>query len=292
MTTGTARWCGEDVLAVRGDGWEVLVSPRRGGKIVSLRRGGVEWLAQPELPLAPAAAPGASFVEAEMCGWDECAPSIVACTVGGHPVPDHGELWTARWRAQGAWLATTGETFGYRFARRIAPRGARIRIDYRVRAGDAAVPLLWAAHPQFSAPPGSVVQVSPPQAGAVDVLATPPAPVGLSPELLAVATVPADGCRKLYLEPDRRAAEARLVRPDGTAVRLTWDVAVAPYLGIWFDRGAYSREDVVALEPSTGFYDSLAGALDAGRVPVVAPGTELAWWCEVSFDDPPADRAG
>ena len=284
--TSTATWCGEPVLEVDGDGWRVQVSPARGGKIVSLRHGGLEWLAQPALPLPPPAPPGATFVQAEMCGWDECAPSIDACEAGGARVPDHGDLWTGRWWVDGDWLRATGPSLGYEIARRVVADGPAARFEYRARAtGTRPVPFLWAAHPQFVAPPGSVLEVATDATEALDVLARPAVPVPLGPATCAIDTVPVGGCRKLYLEPGARASSVTLRRPEGVSLTMTWDLDAAPYVGLWFDRGAYSRDDVVAIEPSTGFYDSLASAVGNGLVATLRPGAELTWWCQVSFRD-------
>ncbi len=278
-----ARWCGEDVLAVAGDGWRVLVSPSRGGKIVSLRHGAVEWLAQPRLPLPPPAVPGASFVQSEMCGWDECAPSIDACDVDGRAVPDHGDLWTQRWSVEGEWLLARGPSLDYGLARRVVADGPGVRIEYRAWTNAGPLPFLWAAHPQLVAPPGSLVEVVTTARRALDVLVDPPVPVPLDAVTCAIDSIPPGGCRKLYLEPTERATAVRVRRPDGESVTWTWDGQAAPYVGLWFDRGAFSREDVVAIEPSTGCYDSLARAQARGQVVTLVPGTELTWWCEVSF---------
>lgn len=279
----SATWWGEPVLGVTGDGWTARVSPRRGGKIVSLRADGVEWLAQPLLPLPPPAEPGAGFTDAEMCGWDECAPSIVACTVAGRELPDHGELWTQRWRVEGEWLTASGPSFGYRLARRLEARGRRLRIEYVLQAGDADVPFLWAAHPQLVAPRGSEVRLETAAGRVFDVMVEPAVPVPLEPGLCRVDTLEPGGCRKFYLGPEDRAAAAHLVRRGGRSLTMTWDPTVTPYLGVWLDRCAYSREPVVAIEPSTGYYDSLAPALERALVPVVAAGSTLSWWCELSF---------
>lgn len=279
-----ATWCGEPVIGLAGDGWSARVSPRRGGKIVSLRSGGQEWLAQPRQPLPAPAAPGAVFTDAEMCGWDECAPSIVAGSVAGRTMPDHGELWTQRWHVDGDRLTAEGPSFDYRFERRLVSRGPALRLEYTVRAGKDDVPFLWAAHPQLVAPPGSAVSIATDATHAWDVLAEPAAPVVLRRETCTVDTLEPGGCRKFYLGPDERASSASLTLPGDRALTMSWDPTLTPYLGIWMDRCAYSREPVVAIEPSTGFYDSLESALGRGLVPVVPAGSELSWWCEISFD--------
>ncbi|WP_146192463.1 hypothetical protein [Cellulomonas sp. WB94] len=171
LTPTASTWRDEPAhRVVGGTGLTALVVPGRGGKIASLRDGtGREWLAQPG-PTLPAPARGpVSFVDAEMCGWDECAPTVDADTLDGTPLADHGEAWTTPWtsRAAGAW-GYDGRSLPYRFSRRIEPTGTGLDLVYTAEAtAGGPVPFQWAAHPQFVAPPGSRV-VLPPQVLHVD----------------------------------------------------------------------------------------------------------------------------
>jgi hypothetical protein len=98
---------------------------------------------------------------------------------------------------------------------------------------------------------------------------------------IAVTDLPRGTSRKLYVAPEERVLMGELRDPDGTSLRLTWDVS---YLGVWLDNAQYAREPVIALEPSTGFYDDLERA---SSVSCVLPEHPLAWSLEVS-----AGRAG
>ena len=84
--------------------------------------------------------------------------------------------------------------------------------------------------------------------------------------------------RKFFLLPETRATWAGLVhRPSGDWLRLNWDPEQVPYLGIWIDEGALSHATVAALEPTTGFYDSLKVAWDKKEVTMLEPGEKRAW---------------
>jgi hypothetical protein len=65
--------------------------------------------------------------------------------------------------------------------------------------------------------------------------------------------------------------------PSNNWLRLSWDVAQVPYLGIWVDQGFLSHASVVALEPMTGFYDSLATAWDKQLVTLIGPAESCSW---------------
>ena len=135
------------------------------GKIASLTSPSHEWLSQPagELPLRSPC--GLGFVEAEMCGWDECAPTIVAGqTAAGTVLSDHGDLWDQAWHwSRTAEALTTwahGLDWAYTLTRTIRPIEGGFRLDYEVSSNDPGPqPFLWAAHPQFLAEPDSWVEL-------------------------------------------------------------------------------------------------------------------------------------
>jgi hypothetical protein len=279
----TASWHGEPAVRVQGTGVAATFVPRRGGKIVSLcDTGGREWLVRPPRSPPPPARPGAAFVEAEMCGWDECVPTINACRVNRTILPDHGEAWTCAWDDQGgAWWGFEGTALGYRFARAIHPTPSGLRLSYRLEAtGARPVPAFWAAHPQFAAPPGTRV-VLPAHVERVIAVYGARGEMKWNPEVARVDTLAPGGARKMWLDRGDRADWAALQTPNGARLRLSWDAALVPYLGLWFDREAFAPEPVVALEPATGWYDALDYALANRAVVHVSEGAPLRWWVDV-----------
>ena len=72
---------------------------------------------------------------------------------------------------------------------------------------------------------------------------------------------------------------------------MSWDTETIPYLGIWVDHGLASREPVVAIEPTTGYYDSLERADRDGRVAVVSPDRPLRFTLMVEVRGGAAHRA-
>ncbi|NEN06248.1 hypothetical protein G3T36_10205 [Diaminobutyricibacter tongyongensis] len=268
-------------------GITATIAPDRGGAITSILAAGREWLAQPSADAVPVPPP-IVFTDGAMAGWDECAPSIDACIVDGMVVPDHGDVWGHPWSVLDAsethlTLTVTSEALGFRMTRSLAVVGAgTLGFDYVVEALDAPLPFLWAAHPQFSSPPGSHVELPTDVTTVVDVLDAGLPALPWSASLAGIDTVDTGGCRKLYVDPATRTSSARLVHSDGAAVTFGWSDA-APYLGIWFDNRAYSREPVIALEPATGYFDSLATAVTLDRVARVEPGRPLEWSLAAAF---------
>ncbi len=270
---------GEPVVRIGGPKLAALASPSRGGKIVSLVDAtGREWLAQPTSPLPPPAEPGTPFTDAELCGWDECAPTVDADTSTGDgfedvQLGDHGDLWTQRWHDGGTQLSVTSPSLGFRFSRSIVPTGRGLRLEYIVRA-QRDIPFLWAAHPQFVAPPGSRVQVPNGtvlrgQNGSI-----------LDHDVLRMDSYADGECRKFHADPGVRVGWVSLVLPSDERLTLYWS-ASAPYLGIFMDAAAVARERVAVLEPMSGWPDSLTAAVDSGHVARITPDAPLTVRLEI-----------
>jgi hypothetical protein len=92
----------ENVVISAGE-CSVTILPHLGGKIASILIGDRELL---QSPLAPYAARtrSMSFDAGDASGWDECLPSVAACTVkteaGKATIPDHGDLWRVEWKGR------------------------------------------------------------------------------------------------------------------------------------------------------------------------------------------------
>jgi hypothetical protein len=280
LTGSTTTWRDEPALrVVGGAGLRALVVPGRGGKIASLRdAAGREWLAEPG-PTLPAPARGpVTFVDAEMCGWDECAPTVDADVLAGATLPDHGEAWTTPWtpRAAGAW-GYDGLSLRYRFSRRVEPTSAGLKLVYTAEAlGDEPVPFQWAAHPQLVAPPGSRI-VLPPQVLHVDGVYGVDRRQPWTEQLARVDSLADGEALKFWTDPEQPVSWAGLLTSDGAMLRLSWDSAQVPYLALWVDAGLFSRERVVALEPSTRSREALSASLADGRCQWLQPGLPVTW---------------
>ena len=265
-------------FTVGGGALTAVLLADRGGKIASLRTAdGHEWLAQPREVLPAPSRHGAVFTEAEMCGWDECAPTIDACSWAGRAVPDHGDLWSADWQvlaatATAVTMRATGSSLNYALERTVTATPRGIRLDYAATTTDDTVPFLWAAHPQFAAPEGARVRLL----GVREVVdvAEPTTRLAWSDDLASLRGT--GSSRKLYVAPNERVSSAALVLASGRELRLSWSSACS-YLGLWFDNAAYSRESVIAIEPSTGYLDSLERAAAAGLVAKINRERPLTW---------------
>jgi galactose mutarotase-like enzyme len=302
------EWHGFSVWQIEDEYARIVIVPALGAKIASLvdKQTGQEWLAPPTHPVHERGY-GDTFTDHDLSGWDEMFPTINACPAPHAPhihLPDHGEVWALPWDvleqdAQSITLRVTGRALAYTLTRRASLERGRLRLDYQLdNLSGAPLPYLWAAHPLFTADAGCTVELPAqvtqvintadhPQVGAPDILLTWPVarlPDGSHKALNAVGDAGLKDYRKVYVPPEQTIASG-CVRQSGRQLCLTWQADRVPYLGIWIDEGTYTRKSTVALEPATGYYDSLTLAHHNGRVTVAPVGEIVRWWVEVSFSD-------
>jgi galactose mutarotase-like enzyme len=303
-------WHGFSAWTLETDTVSATIVPELGGKIVSLvdRVADYEWLFSPQA--TPQKPPyGAVFTDYSPRGWDEMFPTIVECHVPDAPaetLPDHGEVWALPWEVVGnsddaITMRVQGQQPGYPYTlmRQARIEGNVLRLSYRLdNHADRALPFLWAAHPLFNGHSDiridlpsevqSVVNVMDhPALGEIDRVMDWPTVTLVSSGEKAIdrmGDASLNDCRKFYTLPETEIGYGSLVHEGiGRTLTVRWDTQIVPYLGIWVDEGVHTPETTVALEPGSGYYDSLETAINNERVAKVAAGGTAQWWLEVEL---------
>jgi galactose mutarotase-like enzyme len=287
----------------------VTVLPNLGGKIASIRIGETELLQTPLLPYA-LRDQTMTFDESDASGWDECLPSVAACSVvladgSTADIPDHGDLWRVQWQAANGTEGTLrGECFSLPLvlSRRLAlsetETGWQLALKYTVtNTGSEAIPWSWAAHPLFAVEPGDRI-VLPHSIRALrlegsgrnrlgnggDTVSWPIAKLAAGGETDLSLTQPAESGigDKLFAGPLNATENwCALERPSaGVTIRVSFDSIATPYLGLWICYGGWpdrpgAKQMCVALEPATAPVDSLAVAGTWSRT--LAAGESFSW---------------
>ncbi|CAG7636981.1 hypothetical protein ACFQI7_07440 [Paenibacillus allorhizosphaerae] len=286
---------------------KLIMIPELGGKIVSLqyKPGAKEWLVDSGTRALQPAAYGSEFVAADMSGWDECFPTIVACAYPaegafkGTMLPDHGELWSVPWRAHmenGKLVCSAaGRALPYAFKRTMHFLDERtLRFDYKAaNLGDETLSVLWAAHPQFLCTEHTriVLPVGTEKLLCVDggrTLETGrsycwPTDRGmLDATFIRVGQASLKDCRKYYVEGLVPKGSIGLYeRQSGNYIELEWQPEAVPYVGVWIDEGAFNDQPVCALEPSNGYYDALSDAYRRGTLLRIGAGQTSKWHLDI-----------
>jgi galactose mutarotase-like enzyme len=246
-------------MRLQGGPWEMEVRPERGGRITSLRLAGDELLDQ-GIGVDDPSAEG--FVAGGAWGWDEMVPNVETARYPGPgpfegvELPDHGEAWRVPWSVidEGR-MQAAGRVLPWRMERRITLSESTVRVQYLfINGGESPLYAYWCAHPLFRYEEDMEVEVG-------RELARPG--VGES--------------RKVFL---RRGAtdRARLGWRSGSAIEISWDRNLTPYVGIWMCNGDLAGYRQIAIEPATGGGDRPHLAVPP---PLLNPGQQLQWWLEV-----------
>ena len=296
------RWQGFSAWQLENEALRVVIVPQLGGRIASIydKRASYEWLAGPTRPVRPRTY-GDTFTEHDLSGWDEMFPTINMCPAphdDSVQLPDHGEVWALPWeivarQVDSITLKVAGRALPYTLTRQATLQADGLHLSYTVENhGPEAMPFLWAAHPLFNADedtriqlPAAVKQVvnvaAHPSLGAADrLLDWPEASLndGTKRDLRRIGAATLRDYRKVYTLPHQPMASAALQQQSiQRELRLDWDSRIAPYLGIWVDEGTHTRKSTIALEPASGYYDSLAFAIEQGRVAQVEAGQQAHW---------------
>lgn len=291
------RFCnGIEVVTLTTREASVTVAPALGGRLVSLRDrlAGREWLDG----WAPAAkrrlwhpADPADFATGPGAGADECLPTVLACSVEGRALADHGEIWnqpaqtriTSPSSDNGPALECSWclEQLPLRFQRVLALVGNRLILDYRLEnTARKPTPFLWAWHPLFSWRPGDQVHFDPAldsclSPGGDEVLPWPVSASGtdLSRASFAPGTIPA---AKVFLGP-LSSGHAEIHTRRGNRLTLDWPSEVFPYAGIWITRGFWKGLHHWAIEPTNAPVDFLSDIHSPGPLSLLEPGECRVW---------------
>ncbi|WP_353827684.1 hypothetical protein [Agromyces sp. SYSU T0242] len=262
MTVARGRWRGEESIALAAEWGEVVVLPGRGAKIASLAdRAGREWLAQPDGDL-PAVDHSVAFADAEMCGWDEMAP-----TVRTKGMADHGDVWRTPWSvldARDDAIALEVRTDRFTLRRTLTAVRDGFVLDYAARSLEPGLPFLWMAHPQFRADGATRVRVAPvPRTAARDERGR-LVETSWDDTAPALADVPRGAGRKLWFGVSETApTELGVHHADGAALTMSWTGPITA-AALWIDHCWRSREPVVCPEPATSPGDDVEAAAAAG----------------------------
>jgi galactose mutarotase-like enzyme len=313
----------EENVVMRAGSCAVTILPRLGGKIASIRVGELELLQSPLAPYAPRTRT-MSFDAGDASGWDECLPSVAACTVetagGTASIPDHGDLWRSQWseirdQRSGAGPTTLrGECFSLPLVLERTVRltetalGWELRLDYSIKnTGGFASPWSWAAHPLFVVEAGDrivlpdsirTVRLEGSGGGRLgsggDTVRWPVAALadGVVCDLSLAQGIESGIGDKLFAGPLTSTENwCALGRPRaGVRIKVGFDAAATPYLGLWICYGGWPerpgpKQMCVAMEPATAPVDSLAVTGPWSRV--LAGGESFSWTMTVAIESIP-----
>jgi galactose mutarotase-like enzyme len=304
----------EENVVIQVAGCSVTLLPAFGGKISSIEIEGAELLQAPLNPYSPRG-PETGFEESDAGGWDECIPSVSACTVdypGGEVhAPDHGDLWGVPWQvlesdADSVTMQTQGKSLPLELTRSsilaATDSGWTLHLLYTLaNVGDVRVPWLWSAHPLFAVDAQDRI-VLPDEVAMVQVEGSMNGKLRAGQRALWPVAEQTDGAPRdlsVTLGPEANTGDKLFAGPllDGwcalerrrLGLRLTmrFETSTVPWLGLWLCYGGWperpgTKQVCVAIEPTTASADSLSAAGESTQW--LSPGASVTWPLELSID--------
>jgi galactose mutarotase-like enzyme len=279
-------------IALRTDRLALTVDPTYGARILTLadQASGRQWLL--EGPRAIDASEEADYLGDASRGWDECFPTVLSChhAAWGGRLRDHGMLWGRPWEVVAAGSQRLEARFrgdGIDFSRTLTLEGAGMTAAYTVSSErEEAVPYLWSQHCVLRPEPGDRIVLSGQgrmKAAGVEF----DWPRHPARDLSGVGH-PDEGLAIKAYAPTPGPASAEVRSPRG-GLRLDWDGTEVPALGIWLDCGGWPPGGPplhqLALEPTTGEADDLAGAEAIGRARWLEAGDTHTWSIRLTLID-------
>lgn len=303
MKADRATYKGFNCLTVENDRLRLVILPELGAKIASLvyKPQNFEVFFQPTDGMYRPAVYGGDFSRYDTAGADEMYPTIEPCVYPypgytGAVLPDHGELWSVPWTVAAAGGSVAAEARGtalpYVFRRTVTLSGSTVQLQYAVKnSGDAPLYGMWAFHGLVACDETSRIVLP----GADQVINVhdsrclgPAATLHRFPHTADLEGRPyrldrlqpraARKTEKFYVAgPVASGAAALTLNRNRLVYRLNFPPDRVPYLGLWVNEGGFKGEYNCALEPSTGYYDSLAVTCRNGRLRPLLPGETLNW---------------
>ena len=293
-------------ISILGDSIHVSVLPEHGGKITSiyLPKRGLELLHLPLRDYSPATH-DSGFDLSDAGGWDECLPTVSACTHLGRFFPDHGDLWRIPWSSTShdkvVEQQVDATTLPLHFSRRLLLEDDRLTIHYSVEnMGPDKTEFLWSAHPLFQVDEGDRILLPSDirrvrvegstlyqlQAKTIVNWPCPTAPDDIIHDLSIVGPQDARTSYKFFAGPLKHGWCALWRDHAKVGIILCFDPKLLPYLGLWISLGAWperegARQYCVALEPTTSPCDSLREASSGGTARSLVPGQQSNWKLEL-----------
>lgn len=309
---------GFESIRVHTGAVELTLIPELGGKISSLRdsRTNREWLwRHPRFPYRRVPHGSSYVAEADTGGWDECFPSVSACSYPSEPwqgvaIQDHGELWSQAAHFEmneevdkvilfNSWQ---GIALPYTFSRNITitENSGCLRIDYEAEnKSDQPINYVWCIHPLLNIEPGMELYL--PTSARFNVAGTIPANLLASMENLrypfevpglkfpSLPETSAARAIKIWSHPlPSGETWATLRAPDGE-FRMKWEATHLPQIAVWMNFGAWAADGGapyynLGLEPCIGAQDSLADAVTQYHLyATLPPHASKNWWLEMEL---------
>ena len=200
---------------------------------------------------------GEDFSLYDTSGIDDCFPTVDPCVMGRLSIPDHGSLWSIPWVLSKdrdvLHLSVQDPITGILVEKKLYLEKNHLKMSYQLtNITKDPTAFLWVFHGLFQMQPKAQL-ILPMDRSLMMQVHGKKGNFNLEYE----EEYPAGESFKWYFSEPVPANGTIGYRNPRTTVLFHYDRKIIPYLGLWVTTGGFKGEVNWALEPSTGFYDSL-----------------------------------
>lgn len=278
----------KNTIKIENQFLEVHVLEDFGAKIASIiyKEKDFQLLFQPSMGKYEKPELGDSFEEYDTSGIDEMLPTIDRSYYPNTDIElfDHGNIWTEKWDYEiedGALISHIKEpVLGLDFSRRIELDGNKIKLFYSLEnKTDKDLFYLWAFHGLFNF--GEDTEIELPKGSIVNVMKD----KEYDFDIRKLGEYPDQGSYKFYLADEVEEGVAKIIhKKENIEIIYKFDTEINKYLGIWVTKGGFKGEYNLAIEPSSGYYDSLEKAYKNKKISKIERGQRLTWNLELEVN--------
>jgi hypothetical protein len=269
--------------------WQLECVPADGARLTCLRYNGYDLLTAAPKKFRPPAQDLGEYELRPVYGYDDCFPSIRPCPMPGFAgvsVRDHGNVCWLKWEVQPGTnrldCRVASHALPVTFTRSIRFTDKSLTWHFEAtNEGQADVPFLHAIHPMM--PPEKIGAIELPGfAKAVSEMRSrdmeAQTPAGLVEHLLSRP----EGTADMMLLQGVTEGRVKLSFLAGPAITMTFDAALFPTLGIWWNRRGYPDEAGLhrsesGFEPIPGTNSSLKDSAASGVCMTIPAGGKCTW---------------
>lgn len=312
MEIKNERYKGEEAYILENEFLKVIVLKSFGAKIASIyyKKQRFEVLFQSVKDEYAIPKYGDSFEKYDTSGWDEMFPTIDKCEYPydtkhkGIEMPDHGELWSISWsftiEGEGLKAVAVSPKFDYIFTRYICLNESTIHAKYEIKnIGEDSLYGLWAFHGLLACDEQSklllynvheIVNVhESDELGKVGTVHNYPLTKNIKSgdyHLDKIKPASAKKTEKFYVNGELLKGEAGITLNKGNlSLIMQFPKEKLPYLGVWINEGGFKDEYNCAIEPASGFYDSVEIAKKYNKIRKIKAGEVDSWFLDLTLKE-------
>lgn len=271
-----------DAYILENDFLVVKVLKEFGGKIASIYHKELEYevLFQPTDNSYRVPELGGAFSDYDTSGIDEMLPTIDECYYPNSykKMNDHGDIWAQKWnyKEDGNVLISNVrcDSIKLDLIRSISLDGESILLDYKLyNPTSQELYYLWAFHGLMNFDDSTELEFFTDSQieNVIDGSA-------YDFNYLKLGDYPDGGSYKFYFVDEIENGKVKVLnRNNNLLIEFNYDTEINKFLGVWITKGGFKGEYNFAIEPTSGYYDSLERAYINDKVSKVDSKETKEW---------------